>query len=80
MTFEEFVLQQFEKFTFKTEEQVMIDKIEQQMLFTVEDSIQNCMNMNIINLLKISHNKKMLELINFIVENYDWLIKEYKKC
>lgn len=80
MTLEKWILQQFEKFTFKTEEQVMIDKIEQQMLFTVEDSIQNCMNMNIINLLKISHNKKMLELINFIVENYDWLIREYKKC
>lgn len=78
MTFEEFILQQFERFTFKTEEQIDIDLIEQRIAQTDDVSREDYMHVSIINLLKKSQQKKMLELINFILQNYAWLVVEYK--
>ena len=78
MTFEEFILQQFDRFTFKTAEQIDIDIIEERIAQTDDLSREDYMHVCIINLLKKSHQKKMLELINFILQNYDWLVSEYK--
>lgn len=58
MTFEEFILQQFERFTFKTEEQIDIDIIEERITHTNDASREDYMHICIIDLLKKSHQKK----------------------
>lgn len=78
MTFKEYVLNQFNKVSFKTSDDIEIEYLERAIKKSIDIYADCYLYKQICDLLKSSSNNRLKMLIEFLTENYDELLIDYK--